>query len=624
MQIMKPIRTYLIRTLHCSAVVCALALNAAAANLTWDGSGNGTNPNTSGTWNTTGTNWNNGTGLTTWNNANNDTAVFGNSVGSGGTRVVTLGEDITVGGIGFASPGGFTIAGSNILTLAGSTPTITLTVNGTISATIAGSNGLIVQAGAASKFLALTGLNTYTGVTNVGSGLTLTVNTLANGGSASSIGAGSSAASDLVLGGTLSYIGAGSSTDRLFTINNTAVTLASNGTGAVNFTNTGHLVVATAASTTLTLSGTNTGNNILSAAIDNPTAGSTKIVKTGAGNWGLFGDNSYTGITTIAGGTLSANTLANGGSNSSIGASGNAATNLVIDGGALKYVGTGGSTDRLFTVAKDGATLDASGTGAVNFTNTGNIAYGTTNPTTTRTLTLAGTNTGNNTLAAAYGDKGSGTSVSALIKTGAGKWIITGAHTYTGGTRVSEGTLVLGSATTLQSATGNVVVNGGTLSSNVTNTVIGSDVALTSGFITPGDAGIGIITLAAGKDFSMTGGEIQLTLGASYDQFAGGAGSNFTLTAGTIVLDVTGAGFSYSNGYTLFSGFDTIGNVVSLGDGTTGLMISGYDTNSWTAQIDVATGVLTFGAVPEPGSTALLGLSLLLCGSTLLRRRKQG
>jgi fibronectin-binding autotransporter adhesin len=66
---------------------------------------------------------------------------------------------------------------------------------------------------------------------------------------------------------------------------------------------------------------------------------------------------------------LVVNTLANGGSNSSIGASANSAANLVFNGGTLKYVGTGSSTDRLFTIGPVGATLDSSGSGAVNFTN---------------------------------------------------------------------------------------------------------------------------------------------------------------------------------------------------------------------------------------------------------------
>ena len=53
------------------------------------------------------------------------------------------------------------------------------------------------------------GANAYTGVTTI-SGGTLSVGTLANGGSASDIGAASSSATNLVLnGGTLQYTGGG-------------------------------------------------------------------------------------------------------------------------------------------------------------------------------------------------------------------------------------------------------------------------------------------------------------------------------------------------------------------------------------------------------------------------------
>jgi autotransporter-associated beta strand protein len=72
--------------------------------------------------------------------------------------------------------------------------------------------------------------------------------------------------------------------------------------------------------------------------------------------------------------TLSATTLANGGAASSIGSSTNAASNLVLQGGALKYEGAAASTDRLFTIGTSGATIDASGSGAVSFTNTGAVA----------------------------------------------------------------------------------------------------------------------------------------------------------------------------------------------------------------------------------------------------------
>ena len=64
--------------------------------------------------------------------------------------------------------------------------------------------------------------------------------------------------------------------------------------------------------------------------------------------------------------TLAVTSLADG--NSSIGTSTSAA-NLLIQGSTLRYEGAADSTNRLFTVGTHGATLDASGSGAIQFTN---------------------------------------------------------------------------------------------------------------------------------------------------------------------------------------------------------------------------------------------------------------
>ncbi len=115
----------------------------------------------------------------------------------------------------------------------------------------------------------------------------------------------------------------------------------------------------------------------------------------------LLGDNTYTGKTTIitkytashqeqaqadssnvnratglfydrlVSPTLVVDDLANGGVASSIGSATSDAANLFIQGSTLKYVGTGDSTNRLFTIGTGGATLNSSGTGAVIFSNTG-------------------------------------------------------------------------------------------------------------------------------------------------------------------------------------------------------------------------------------------------------------
>src|SRR5207248_8640139 len=96
--------------------------------------------------------------------------------------------------------------------------------------------------------------------------------------------------------------------------------------------------------------------------------------------------NTYRGVTTINAGVVSVSKLANAGSASGIGQPLNAAASLVLTGGTLRYTGAGDSTDRLFSVGTGGGTLDASGTGAVQFTNAGALGFN--SPAGTRTLTL--------------------------------------------------------------------------------------------------------------------------------------------------------------------------------------------------------------------------------------------
>jgi fibronectin-binding autotransporter adhesin len=72
--------------------------------------------------------------------------------------------------------------------------------------------------------------------------------------------------------------------------------------------------------------------------------------------------------------TLEVNKLADGGQASSIGNSSSDAGNLYLHGATLRYTGAGDSTNRLFTVGPGGGTIESSGTGALNFTNTGALA----------------------------------------------------------------------------------------------------------------------------------------------------------------------------------------------------------------------------------------------------------
>nr|WP_321409030.1 autotransporter-associated beta strand repeat-containing protein [uncultured Carboxylicivirga sp.] len=93
-------------------------------------------------------------------------------------------------------------------------------------------------------------------------------------------------------------------------------------------------------------------------------AGDGTFTKRGTGLLAILNGNSYTGPTIIEEGTLLVNTLANGGYNSPIGASAADASNLIINGGELKFGGFGEvTTDRSITLGNND--------GAINIGNSG-------------------------------------------------------------------------------------------------------------------------------------------------------------------------------------------------------------------------------------------------------------
>ncbi len=296
--------------------------------------------------------------------------------------------------------------------------------------------GVISGAGDVEKVIGTTitnllALNTYTGKTSVFSGV-IAGNTLKDGGEASSIGASTSDAANLVLdGGFLRYIGDATSTNRLFTVGTAGGGLDASGTGAVSWTNTGEIGYAGSGARTFTLSGSETGS--LAALVGNGAGGATSLTKAGTGTWTVSGANTYTGVTTISSGTLNVANLANGGSTSGIGASSANAENLVFgSGGTLRYVGSGTSTNRLFTTGAGISTIDASGSGALHFTNTGESVFGGSG---TRTLVLSGTNTDLNRM---------DVSIAGAIhveKRGSGTWLLSGTRGYTGSTTFGGGVL---------------------------------------------------------------------------------------------------------------------------------------------------------------------------------------
>ncbi len=364
---------------------------------------------------------------------------------------------------------------------------------------------------------------------------------------------------------------------------NTTLSLGANRTGGLwKFGDTAGTETWTVSSgSTITLAGTTPTMEVVnnSAQLDCLVAGTAGLAKTGAGTLSLSASNTYTGVTRISAGTLQAAILANGSSNSSIGASSNAATNLILNGGTLEYTGAAVSTNRLFSLQAS-STIDASGTGAVNFTSTGSMGFS--SSTAAKTLTLDGANTGANTLAAIIGDN---TGATSITKSGAGTWVLSAANTYTGATTISGGTLRLANAAAV-SGSGLVAIGGNTLHLATNTAFSGPPITMQAGTIV--------------SDRATAGAGLTHVLG---DAVIGNGLSNFTagsnVTSGIAAIQL--GNITNNNGSTATPGLNpTTANLIITGNVTLGT------SNTGTANLTLGgtASVNSIGGIIENGTRA--------------------
>lgn len=506
----------------------------ALANLQWLGGAGG-----SGTWSATGgTNWSGGE----W-----DPTLPGVLAGTPGT--VTVESVSAQKGLSF-DVGGYLLTGGTLSltgTSLGNNALATVTGTTTIDTVLAGSGGL-TKSGVGT--LALGGASTLTGTVAVTAG---TLATTTAGVIADSAIVDVSAGSVFRLGGSdtvAAILGSG-------TVDVQAHTLTANTTVAGTF-----------------------------AGIIQGTGGFTKA---GVDTLTLSDANTYTGATTVNGGTLAT-----------------ASANRIADASAV-------TVDAAGTLALGGDETVASLAGA------GTVALG------GNTLT---TGDGSSTFSGAIGGSGS------VTKAGAGTFTLSGVNTYGGTTRVEAGTLALGANDVLSGST-TVQVAGGTFDLATFTDTVGS-FTISSGSVT----GAGTLTAAT---YALSGGSVAGNLGAGSLTATGApslvgtsAATAVDLVSGTFTLGSAGrltgaAALTGSSGAVLtLGGNESIGSLagastVSLGSSTltvdtaVSTTFSGILSGSSGGFVKSGAGTLTLNNVSNTvGTVTVTAGTLATTGNSMI------
>ncbi len=215
------------------------------------------------------------------------------------------------------------------------------------------------------------------------------------------------------------------------------------------------------------------------------------------------------------------------------------------------------------------------------------------------TLTLAGGNTGANLVSGIISDGGASTL--AVVKSGAGTWTLTAANTFTGGTSIGGGTLVLGGGDDRLATNGTVSFTG-TESSAFD---IGSTAQSLAGlnFLTTGTSSVNTIS-GAGGTLTVTGGNIQI------------GGGDSTSASNAQSVDMTGLGtFIYNRS----SGTFAVGGTTNFASaGTTGNGVLGMAGVNTITAASFNVGYYSTGSNSLNSGTVHLGQTNTINASTIV------
>ncbi|MCP0330629.1 fibronectin-binding autotransporter adhesin ShdA [Salmonella enterica subsp. enterica serovar Mbandaka] len=255
--------------------------------------------------------------------------------------------------------------------------------------------------------------------------------------------------------------------------------------------------------------------------LENTLSGAGSLVKTGTGELTLSGDNSYSGTTTITGGTLTADHA------DSLG------TGTIANSGVLQ-VGEG----ELENTLSGSGSLVKTGTGELTLSGDNTYSGGTTitgGPLTADHADSLGSGDidNNGVLQVGEGElKNTLSGTGSLVKIGTGELTLSGDNTYSGGTTIDDGVLI---AANVNALSGGDVDNSGTLMLDANGAFELANVTTHSGATTALAAGS---TLDAGQLTQEDGSTLSIDLGAATDEAMITADS--VTLGGT--LNVTGIG----------------------------------------------------------------------------------
>ncbi len=398
-----------------------------------------------------------------------------------------------------------------------------------------------------------------------------------------------------------------SSTNGTFSFVNNSTTTAATLTlgGAINAAGNGR-------PSTTTLTGTNTGNNLISGALSNPSATQSVplLVKSGAGTWILSGANTFNGTSATAANTANGIQI-NAGllvveNNAALGTNGTANANV------NNYINSGGTLELNSSSANGSITLDngliltlnSGGTIRSNGTNatSGRIALSTAAATTATISTVNSNDVF--TIGNGSNDFSGGASDTVTRFSGPGTILLSQASNYAGTVSVDAGTLQIGSPTALgststagvafgSSSTGKLQVNG----NSITVVNLNSNATPGTPVVENGVAGTSTLTVNNASANTFAGvlqngaaGTLSLTKGAAGPLTLSGANTYTgatTINAGT--LNVIGS---------LASGSSVAANLngTLAGNGSVAGTVT-VATNGHIAPGNAGIGTLTVGSL---------------------------